>query len=150
MSIYDQLMSDLKTALRERDELRKSTIRMALAALKNARVEKNADLTDDEMIAVLNREVRRRRDSMQEYEKGNRPDLAAREAAEIEILQQYLPRPLSEDEIVAMAREVIAEVGASTPRQMGQVMRVLMPRLRGSADGRLVSEIVRRLLSGQM
>lgn len=150
MSIYDQLMADLKTALRERDELRKSTIRMALAALKNARVEKNADLTEEEMIAVLNRQVRRRRDSIKEYQKGNRPDLAEREAAEIEILQQYLPRALSEDEIIALAREAIAETGASTPRQMGQVMRVLMPRLRGRADGRRVSEIVRRLLSGQV
>jgi len=148
MSIQDQLMADLKVALRERDELRKMALRMALAALKYARVAKNADLTDEEMIAVLSKEVKQRRDSMAEYEKGGRDDLVAGEWAEIEILRQYLPRELSRDEIVDLAREAIAETGTSGPKQMGQVMRVLMPLVRGRADGRAVSEIVRNLLAG--
>jgi uncharacterized protein YqeY len=147
MSIHDQLMADLKTALRDQDELRKTTIRMALAALKNARVDKNADLTNEEMIAVLNKEVKQRRDSVVEYEKGQRDDLVARELAEIEILRPYLPQMLDEDEIAELAREVISATGASSPKEIGQVMRALMPKVKGKADGRLVNQVVRRLLS---
>ena len=147
MSIHDQLMSDLKTALRDQDELRKTTIRLALAALKNARVDKNADLTSEEMAVVLNKEVKQRRDAIIEYEKGKRDDLVARELAEIEILKPYLPRMLDEDEIAELAREVIAATGASSPKEIGQVMRALMPRVKGAADGRLVNQVVRRLLT---
>ncbi|MBL7198916.1 MAG: GatB/YqeY domain-containing protein [Anaerolineae bacterium] len=147
MSIQDQLMADLKDALRERDAVRKGALRLALAALKNARVEKNADLTDDEAIVVMSKEVKQRRDSIGEYEKAGRDDLVAAEAAEIEILNQYLPRALGREEIVELAREAIAETGASGPKQMGQVMRVLMPRVQGQADGRMVSEVVRGLLT---
>jgi len=147
MSIYDQLMADLKTALRAQDELRKTTIRMSLAALKNARVDKNADLTNEEMVAVLSKEVKQRRDAIVEYEKGERDDLVARELAEIEILKPYLPRMLNEDEIAELAREAIAATGASSPKEMGQVMRALMPRVKGAADGRLVNQVVRSLLT---
>ena len=147
MSIQDQLMADLKDALRERDAVRKGALRLALAALKNARVAKNADLTDDEAIVVLSKEVKQRRDSIAEYEKAGRDDLVSAEAAEIEILNQYLPRALSRDEVIELAREAIAETGASVPKQMGQVMRVLMPRVRGQADGQMVSEVVRGLLT---
>jgi len=146
MSIQDQLMNDLKAALREQDELRKTTIRMALAALKNARVEKNADLTEEEMIAVLTKEVKQRRDAIVEYEKGQRPDLVDRELAEIEIILSYLPRRLTEEEIAELARQAITETGASGPKDMGQVMRILMPRIKGQAEGRLVSQIVKDTL----
>ena len=148
MSIHDQLMADLKKALRDQDEVRKAAIRMALAALKNARVDKNADLTDDEMIAVLSKEVKQRRDAIVEYEKGGRDDLCAQERAEIEILQRYLPQMMSKDEVEELARVAIAELGASSPKQMGQVMRTLMPRVQGRADGRMVSQVVRDLLRG--
>jgi uncharacterized protein YqeY len=147
MSIQDRLAADLRVALREQDAPRKGALRMALTALKYARVAKNADLTDEEMIAVLSKEVRQRQDSIVEFEKGGREDLVALEAAEIEVLREYLPRELSHDEIVALAREAIDETGASGPKQMGQVMRVLMPRVRGRADGRVVSGIVRDLLA---
>ena len=147
MSIHDQLMADLKTALRDQDELRKTTIRMTLAALKNARVDKNADLTNEETIAVLNKEVKQRRDSVIEYEKGERDDLVARELAEVEILRPYLPQMLDEDEITELAREVITATGASSPKEIGQVMRALMPRVKGMADGRLVNQVVKKLLT---
>jgi uncharacterized protein YqeY len=147
VSIQDQLQDDLKTALRQRDEQRKSTLRMALAALKNARVEKNADLTEEEVVIVLRREVAQYRDAMAEYEKGRRPDLVAEAAAAIAIMEGYLPDMLDREAIVEMAREVIVEVGAANPKQMGQVMRVLMPRIQGQADGRMVSEVVRELLA---
>jgi hypothetical protein len=140
-------MNDLKDALRSRDVLRKNTIRMALAALKNARVEKNADLIEGETIAVLRKEVRQRQDSIVEFAKGGREDLVAQESAEIGILEGYLPRMLDRDEILTLAREAIAETSASGPKQMGQVMRALMPRVQGRADGRMVNEIVKELLA---
>jgi uncharacterized protein YqeY len=149
MTVYDQLMADLRVALRDQDEPRKQTIRMALAALKNARVAKNADLTEEEMFDVLNKEVKQRRDAIVEYEKGNRQDLADEEQASIEILIPYLPERLDRDTIVQMAQAAIVEAGASNPREMGQVMRILMPQVKGRADGRLVNEIVKELLSQQ-
>jgi uncharacterized protein YqeY len=147
MNLQDQLRADLKTALRERDDVRKSAIRMALAALKNARVEKNADLAEDEMIAVLAKEVKQRRNAMAEFERAGRQDLVDSEATELAILEVYLPESLTEDEIVELARQVVAETGADSPKQMGQVMGALMPRVRGRADGREVSRIVRELLN---
>jgi len=148
MNIQDQLMADLKDALRNQDEAVKRTIRMALAALKNARVEKMADLTEAEMIAVLQRQVRQCEDAILDYQKGGRDDLVAEARAEIAILNRYLPQMMSREEIARLAREVIAQVGADSPRQMGQVMRELMPRVQGRADGRLVNEVVRELLAG--
>ena len=97
---------------------------------------------------MLQNEVKRRREALAELEKANRPDRLAAEQAELEVLLSYLPQPLTREEIEAMAREVIAEVGAATPSQLGEVMKRLMPRVRGRADGREVQEIVRRLLSG--
>jgi uncharacterized protein YqeY len=147
MDLQQQLMADLKTALREHDEARKSAIRMAIAALKNARVAKNADLTEDEMVAALAQEVKQRRNAMAEFAKAGRDDLVTSESAELAVLEAYLPEALTEQEITELARQIIAETGASSPRQMGQVMSVLMPRVRGRADGRQVSQIVRELLA---
>ena len=147
MNVHEQLMADLKAALREQDRVRKSAIRMAIAALKNARVEKNADLTEDEMIATLAKEVKQRRNAMAEFERAGRKDLVASESAELTILEAYLPEALSEEELVELARQVIAETGADNPKRMGQVMSALMPRVRGRADGRQVSQIVRELLT---
>jgi uncharacterized protein YqeY len=147
MDLQQQLMADLKTALREHDEVRKSAIRMAIAALKNARVAKNADLTEDEMVAALAQEVKQRRNAMAEFAKAGRDDLVTSESAELAVLEAYLPEALTEQEITELARQIIAETGASGPKQMGQVMSVLMPRVRGRADGRQVSQIVRELLA---
>jgi len=147
MDLHDLFMADLKTALREQDAVRKSAIRMAIAALKNARVEKNADLTEDEVIAVLAKEVKQRRNAMAEFERAGRKDLVASELAELAVLEAYLPEALSEGDLVELARLVIAETGANSPKQMGQVMGALMPRVRGRADGRQVSQIVRELLT---
>jgi len=147
MDLQQQLMADLKTALRERDEVRKSAIRMAIAALKNARVAKNADLSEDEMVAALAQEVKQRRNAMAEFAKAGRDDLVESESAELAVLEAYLPEALTEQEITDLARQIIAETGASGPRQMGQVMGVLMPRVRGRADGRQVGQIVRELLA---
>jgi uncharacterized protein YqeY len=147
VSIEEQLRTDLKTAMREKDERRKTTIRMALAALKNAQVAKNAELSPEDELVVLGKEIKQLKDSIVEFERGSREDLVAEATAEVEILQQYMPQMLPRGEIVQLAQAAIAETGASSPKQMGQVMRVLMPQVRGRADGREVSEIVKDLLS---
>ena len=147
MSIQEQLRADLKTAMREKDETRKTTIRMALAALKNAQVAKNAELSPEDEMVVLSKETKQLKDASVEFERGGREDLVSDATAQIEILKQYLPQMLGRDEISQLAQAAIAESGASSPKQMGQVMRILIPQVRGRADGREVSEIVRKLLS---
>jgi len=148
MSIKRRLQEDLKEALRAHDEYRKSAIRMALAAIVNAEVEHGGELDDADVIAVLQKQARQRRDTISELQRASRPDLLAKEEAELAILEEYLPRLLSREEIAEEARQVIAEVEATGMAQMGLVMRQLMPRLKGRADGRAVNEVVRELLSG--
>jgi uncharacterized protein YqeY len=148
MSLKQKLQDDLKQAIRDRDDSRKSTIRLALAAITNAEVSKRRELDDSELLAVLNRETKLRRESLEEYRQAGREDLAAQEESALEILLGYMPAQMSRDEIAARAREVIAEVGATSLAQMGDVMRRMMPALKGRADGRVVNEVVRELLSG--
>jgi len=149
VSIEERLREDLKTAMRARDDAKTTTIRMALAALKNARVSKNADLTVDEELGVVSKEARQLKDAIVEYRRGNREDLVEEVSAQVEILEQYLPQPLGEDEIRELIQAAIAETGAAGLKQMGLVMRVLMPQVRGRADGGVVSQMVRTALAGQ-
>ena len=148
MGLKQQLQEDLREALRARDERRKSVIRMALAAIINAEVEHGGELDDADVIAVLQKEVRRRRDTIAELQQADRPEMLAKEETELAILEGYLPKFLSREEIAVDARQVIAEIGATGMGQMGAVMRQLMPRLKGRADGRLVNKVVRKLLAG--
>jgi len=148
MSMKQRLQEDLKDALRAGDEHRKSVIRMALAAIVNAEVEHGGELDDDGVVAILQRQARRQRDTIVELQQVDRPDLLAKEQAQLAILEEYLPKLLSRDEIIEEARLVIAELGATGMGQMGSVMRQLMSELKGRADGRVVSEVVRDLLSG--
>jgi len=148
MSREQRLREDLKAALRARDECRKSVIRMALADIVNAEVAHGGDLDDDGVVAVLQKQARRRRDTIDELRQVNRPDSLAAEEAELAILETYLPTLLSREEIAEEARQVIAEVGATGMGQMGPLMGQLMSKLKGRADGRLVNEVVRELLSG--
>jgi uncharacterized protein YqeY len=147
MSLKEQLASDLKDAMREGDEARKSAIRMCTWAIKNAEVEKGAALSDADVLSLIGREAKRRRESIEEFGKAGRQDLVTREQAELEVLQSYLPPPISRDEIAQAAREVIAEVGAGGPRDKGKVMPVLIGRLAGRAEGREINEVVTELLA---
>ena len=147
-SLKDRLQADLAEALRAKDEVRKSALRMAMAAIRNAEIEKGGGLDDQEAVAVLQKQVKQRRESIEEFRRGGREDLAAREAAEIAVLEQYLPEAATPEEIEAAARRVIAETGAAGPRDIGRVMPVLIREFAGRADGRQINEIVRRLLSG--
>ena len=148
MALEQQLREDLKDALRARDEQRKSVIRMALAAITNAEVEQGGELAEAEVAALLQKQAVQRRDTIAELEGVDRPELLAREEAELAILEEYLPRLLSREEIADEARCVIDEVGAESMRDVGQVMRPLMVKLKGRADGSVVNQVVRELLSG--
>ncbi len=142
-----QLEDDLKQAMRAGDDLRKRTLRMALSAIKLAEVDKRRELEEGELLAILRKEVKSRQETLVEARELGREDLAEAAQAEIEILRAYLPQPLKPEEIERIARDTIAEVGATAPQDMGKVMKDLMPRMQGRADGKLVSDIVRRLLS---
>jgi hypothetical protein len=148
MSLKQRLQEHLKEALRARDERRKSVIRMAMAAIVNAEVEHGGELDDADVVAILRKDARQRQDAIAELRQASRPDLLAQEEAELAILEEYLPKLLSREEIASEARQVIAEVGATGMGQMGPVMRQVMSKLKGRADGRVVNQVVRELLSG--
>lgn len=147
MDTKEKLQEALKQAMRAGDDTQKATLRMTLAAIRNAEIERRGDLDEADMLAILQKEVKSRQETAQEARQAGREDLARQAEQEIAVLDQYLPQPLSHAELESMAREAIQEVGASSPQEMGQVMKVLMPRVRGRADGSEVSQIVRQLLA---
>ena len=147
MSLKEQLANDLKDAIRQRDDSRKIAIRMSISAIKNAEIERGAALSEADVLTIVSREAKQRRESIAEFEKADRSDLVEKEQAELEVLQSYLPAQVSRDEIAEAAREVIAEVGAGGPRDKGKVMPVLIGRLAGRAEGREINEVVTELLA---
>ena len=146
MDVKLYLESDLKEAIRARDDLRKRTLRMALSALKNAEIEKRGALDDIELLAILRKEVKTRRESIADAQRAGRNDLITSSEAEITVLEKYFPEPLSLEELETLARQAISEVGATSPQQMGQVMKILVPRVKGRVEGALVSQVVQKLL----
>ena len=146
MSLKNQLENALKDAMRAQDELRKRTLRMVISAVHLTEIETKKELDDAAVMAALQKEVKSRQEAIEEAGKANRPELAAAAQAEIEVLQGYLPQPFSAAELEALAREAISEVGATSAREMGQVMKVLMPRLQGRATGSEANQVLRRLL----
>lgn len=143
----EQIQTDLKDAMRAKDRQRTGVLRMALNAIKQEEIDRQVTLDAQEASAILQREIKKRRDSISEAEAAGRGDVAANEQAEIVILEAYLPAQLSEDEIGALAQQAIAQTGAASPKDMGQVMGVLMPQVKGKADGKLVNQVVRDLLN---
>lgn len=148
MPLKDQLAEDLTNAMRQGDENRKTTLRLLITAVKNAEVAAMKPLDDAEVIGVIGKQAKQRRESIEEFTKAGREDLAAKEKSELEVLQAYLPPEMSRDDVVAEARKVVSEVGASAPSDKGKVMAALMPRLAGRVDGRVVNEVVGEILSG--
>jgi uncharacterized protein YqeY len=147
--LQEKLMDDLRSAMKGRDKLRQSVVSLVRAAIKNAEIAQQRTMEDPDVLAIIAKEVKQRRESIEEFKKGNRPDLVAREEAEMAILLEYLPKQMSREEIIAAARHVISEVGAQGPADKGKVMPKLMSQVKGKADGREVNDIVTRLLSGQ-
>jgi len=149
MGLKDKLTLDLRQALREGDETRKRTIRMLQAAILNEEKSGKAqrELSEDEMLGIVARQVKQRRESIAAYREANRQDLVQEEEAELSILLEYLPQQMTREDILAAARQAIADTEATGPQDMGKVMRSLMPTLKGRADGREVNQIVRELLT---
>lgn len=146
-NLQERLNADLKQALRDRDKEKRSVLQMAQSAIHNAEIAKRATLDESDVIGVLAKEAKQRQESIQAFRDGNRPDLAAKEEKELAILEQYLPKRISHDEIVAAARRLIAETGASGPGDKGKVMPRIMAELKGQADGREINEVVTELLN---
>ena len=146
MSLKETLNVELKDALRAGQKVKLGTIRLILSAVNYAEIDQQKPLDDQGVHAVIAKMLKQRRESIDAFKAGNRPDLVATEQAELEILESYMPRQLSRDEIIAEAKKVIAEVGASKPQDMGKVMGKLTPLLRGKADGKEVAAVVTELL----
>ena len=151
MGLRERLDADLKAAMKEKDELKLSVVRMLKSAVRYREVEGEKAVTLDEagILQVVATEIKRRRDSVEQYRAGKREDLARKEEAEIAILQGYLPAQLSEAELRAKVDEVVARVGAKGPRDMGAVMKALLPEVQGRAEGKVVSDLVKQRLAGK-
>jgi len=172
MNLKDQLARDLKDAMKARDEMRRSTIRLLRSAVSAAEIDKrtafinaqqaqgvdieslvldNAQfaLTDEEVMVVIQKQAKQRRDSIVEFKKGGRDDLVASEEAELAVIETYLPRQMTRDEVLVAARKAAADLGVSDMSGMGSLMKHLMAELKGRADGRLVNQVVREILSGR-
>jgi uncharacterized protein YqeY len=148
MTLLERIESAMRDSMRARDEQRTSTLRMAMAAAQNARIARGRDLSDEEVVDVVVRQVKQRRESIAMYRDAGREEQATAEEAEAAILTEFLPEQMSEAQIEQLAREAIAETGASAPADMGRVMGRVAPQTKGRADGRIVSQVVRRLLVG--
>ncbi|MDX9870827.1 MAG: GatB/YqeY domain-containing protein [Clostridia bacterium] len=152
MSLKDRLTEDMKEAMKAKEagKLRLSVIRMVRAAVKNQEIDKGRELNDEEVTQVLTKEAKLRRESLLEFEKAGRAEAVETLKEEIEVLMGYLPRQLTEEEIIVIVKKALQETGAQTPQEMGNVMSKVMPETKGRADGKLVNEIVKRALSGQL
>jgi uncharacterized protein YqeY len=146
--LQDLLNSNLKEALRGGDKVRVSVIRLLIAAIKNAEIAQGGPIDDSAVLGVISKEVKRHRESIEAFKKGNRQDLVSKEEQELDIISQYLPQQMSSEEIAETVRQVIAEVGAKGPSDKGKVMSKIMPQLKGKADGQEVNTIVSELLAG--
>jgi uncharacterized protein YqeY len=142
-----QIQDALKQAMINKDTTRRDVLRMTVSAFKQVEIDERRELSADDALTILQREIKKRRDSVDEARKAGRNDIADSEAAELAMLEVFLPQQLSRDEIAALVKDAIAKTGASSAKDMGKVMGVLMPQVKGKADGKLVNEVVRDLLN---
>lgn len=155
MSLKDRINEDMKSAMKAAGggadpaaRIKLDTIRFLNSEIKNAEIQKHGELTEEEITEVVQRQIKRRREAIEQYQKGGRQDLVEKEEKEAEMLAAYLPEQLSDDDLRALVQEAIKETGAQSPKEMGKVMNVLMPKIKGRADGRRVSEITSGFLRG--
>src|SRR5690625_1866160 len=146
MSLKNKLMEDLKLSMRNKDTIRKNTITMVRAAVKQKEVDERKEITDDEIIDIISKQFKEKRAAIDEFRKGNRNDLIEQTEKEMDILLEYLPEQLGEEEVEEIVRETIEEVNATSMKDMGLVMKTVMPKVKGRADGNIVSNIVKKIL----
>lgn len=145
-SLQSSLAAQLQTALKNRDSVRVSTLRLAISAIRYKEVEKKRDLSDAEVLEVIRSEAKRRKESLDQYTQANRPDLAEKEKAELEILSSYLPQPMGDAELEQLVRAAIASTGATSAKDTGRVMGAVMAQIKGRADGKQAQQLVQKLL----
>ena len=148
MSLKEQLTVDMKEAMKNKEKERLAVIRMVRGAIRQQEIDGQKELGEEDVIAVISKEVKMRRDSIEEFQKGGREDLVEKTQAEIDVLLPYLPAQLSEDEVRELVKAAVEQTGAATPKDMGKVMGVLMPKVKGRADGKMVNTIVKSFLQG--
>ena len=146
VSLKERLNTDLRQAMKSGDNVRRSVIRLLLAAIQNAEIAKRANLEESDILGIIAKEARQRQESIDAFKQGNRQDLVAKEEAELAVLKEYLPQQMSREEVIEAARQVIEEVGAQGPGDKGKVMPKLIAQLKGRADGREINAIVTELL----
>ena len=146
MSLKEQLTADMKEAMKNKEKERLAVIRMVRGAIRQQEIDGQKELGEEDVIAVISKEVKMRRDSIEEFQKGGREDLVEKTQAEIDVLLPYLPAQLSEDEVRELVKAAVEQTGAATPKDMGKVMGVLMPKVKGRADGKMVNTIVKSFL----
>lgn len=146
MTLQDRIESAMRDSMRARDERRTQTLRMAMSAAHNREIEVGRPLTDEDYVEILGKQVKQRRESIEAFRSGGRDAMAENEEAEAAILAEFLPEPLSDDELEGLVRAAISETGATSPRDLGKVMGKVVPQTKGRADGKVVSDLVRRLL----
>ncbi|MCX7745918.1 MAG: GatB/YqeY domain-containing protein [Clostridia bacterium] len=146
MSLKERLLEDMKIAMRDRDVIRKNTIQMARSAVLQVEKDSKVTLDDDGIIEILAKEVKKRRDSLPDFEKSGRQDLVDNLKSEIDVLLQYLPQQLSDEELEAIVKQAIQDTGATSARDMGKIMQAVMPSIKGRADGKMVNQIVKKIL----
>jgi uncharacterized protein YqeY len=146
MGLQDEITAAVKDAMRKKEKARLGVLRMLTAEIKNRRIENQRDLEDADILQVITRMVKQRNDSAEQFTKGDRPELAAKEKAEISVLETYLPEALPEAELERLVKEAISESQAESKKDMGKVMKVVMPKIAGRADGKAVNQMVARLL----
>ncbi|NPA15621.1 MAG: GatB/YqeY domain-containing protein [Deferribacteres bacterium] len=148
MGVKEKIMADMKEAMKAKDMAKVSTLRLLLSEIKNKEIDKKGELSDEEIYALIQKAVKQRKESIEQYKSAGREDLVQKEEAELKILEAYLPEQLSEEELEKIIDEAIKEAEAATMKDMGKVMRLVMPRVKGRADGKVVNEMVKRKLGG--
>lgn len=150
MSLKENLLEDMKGAMREKDRIKKDTVQLVRAAVLQIEKDKKITLDDNGILEIISKEVKRRRDSLPDYEKSNRQDLIDDINTEIKILLKYLPEQLTESELEVIIKEAIESTGASSMREIGKIMQEVMPKVKGKADGRMINQISKKLLEGKL
>ncbi|MDR7870181.1 MAG: GatB/YqeY domain-containing protein [Tissierellaceae bacterium] len=147
MSLKEILMEDLKDSMKNKDTIRKNTITMVRAAIKQREVDERIDLTDEDVLDIISKQVKEKRAAIEEFKRGNRQDLVDLTNDEIDILLKYLPKQLSEEEVEIIVTEVIKEINATSMKDIGMIMKTVMPRVKGRTDGNIVNKVIRKILN---
>ncbi len=147
MSLKDKLMEEFKSSMRNKDTIRKNTVTMVRAAIKQREVDERIELGDEEVLEIISKQLKEKKIAIEEFRKGNRQDLVDLTEAEMSILLEYLPKQLSEEEVEQIVRETIDEIGATSLKEIGTIMKTVMPKVKGRADGNMINQAVRKILN---